>query len=123
MNGNTYFESGRLNGRPDSHAVAAKERLVKNFLDLIIMYKLKQDLTHGYELIKFIHKEFGIFLSPGTVYPVLYELEKNGIVKSEMIGKKRMYSLADPSMAEAFFSESVSAHLRMLRTIGVDFSR
>lgn len=115
---------GQPNGqRNSSAAIAAKERLVKHFLDIIILYKLKQDSTHGYDLIKFVHKTFGIFLSPGTVYPVLYELEKNGIVRSEMMGKRRMYSLADRSTAEAFFGEFVDAHLRVLEAIGSDFSR
>lgn len=124
MNGNCYI-SGLPNGQRNSSAaaIAAKERLVKHFLDMIILYKLKQDTTHGYDLIKFIHREFGIFLSPGTVYPVLYELEKNGVVRSEMTGKRRMYSLVDPSMAETFFSGFVDAHLCVLEAIGADFRR
>lgn len=112
------------NGQRNSSAViAAKERLVKHFLGMIILYKLKQDITHGYDLIKFVHKTFGIFLSPGTVYPVLYELEKNGIVRSEMMGKRRMYSLADRSTAEAFFGEFIDAHLCVLEAIGADFNK
>ncbi len=96
-------------------AFAVKERMVKNFIDLIILCKLKDGPFCGYNMVRFIHNEFDIFLSPGTIYPVLYGLEKDGLVRSKMVGKKRMYSLADPSAAERGFSSFKDVCSKMLK--------
>lgn len=93
----------------------AKERLVKNFLDVMLLHMLKKSgPVHGYELTKLIHTQSGILLSCGTLYPGLYELEKSGLIRSKMTGKKRIYALADHSRAEAIFDEFRSACLQAL---------
>lgn len=93
----------------------AKERLVKNFLDVMLLHMLKKSgPVHGYELTKLIHTQSGILLSCGTLYPVLYELEKGGLIKSKMAGKRKNYALADHSRAEVIFNDFRSACLQVL---------
>ena len=72
------------------------ERIVKGFLDVAIMAKLVDgNLMSGYDVIAFVHKKFGTLLSSGTVYSVLYSMERNGLVRGMRSKGKRVYKLTD----------------------------
>jgi len=58
-------------------------RLTRSLVDPIILQYLDKESMHGYQLITKIRKDFGIYLGPSTVYPLLGQLEKKGYVKSE----------------------------------------
>ena len=49
----------------------------------------------GYDVIMFIHNEFGILLSSGTVYSVIYSMERNGLVSGMWRKRKRVYKLTN----------------------------
>lgn len=73
-----------------------RERIVKGFLDVAIMAKLTDgNLMSGYDVIAFVHKKFGTLLSSGTVYSVLYSMERNGLVRGMRSKRKRIYKLTD----------------------------
>jgi DNA-binding PadR family transcriptional regulator len=72
-----------------------EERLVRNCLDLIILKALKKKERSGYEIISFIHRQFGILLSAGTIYSILYSLERNNLVRAISNQKARCYSLTE----------------------------
>jgi len=59
-----------------------RENDVKANLESIILRKLTKYELHGYEFIKEIREEFGVYLGPSTIYPTLKELEKMGLVAS-----------------------------------------
>lgn len=69
------------------------DHLIKALLDIIILELLHDSPKHGYKTIAEIHKQFGVMLSPGTVYPLLYELEKVGWVEIVEVKRKKVYSL------------------------------
>ena len=71
----------------------ASDKIIKQNLDLLLLSMLNEKATHGYDLISEFHNEFKILLSPGTLYPVLYHLEKMGFLKVEIIGKTKKYSV------------------------------
>jgi len=72
------------------------KRLVKNFLDLIIMRKLeKRQPMGGYDIIAFLNREFGMLVSSGTVYANLYSMERNGLIKAKESENRRSYVLTD----------------------------
>ena len=72
------------------------ERIVKGFLDIAIMAKLMDgDLLSGYDVLAFVHERFGILLSSGTVYSVLYSMERDGLVRGMWSKRKRVYKLTD----------------------------
>jgi DNA-binding PadR family transcriptional regulator len=71
-----------------------QRRIIKNFLDTIILAKLKNSSPlSGYDIIEFIYKKFGILISSGTVYAVLYSMERKGLIKGERTEGKRIYVL------------------------------
>lgn len=51
--------------------------------------------THGYDIIKTIEARWSGRWTPsaGSIYPILEDLEKNGIIRSEEIERKKVYSI------------------------------
>jgi DNA-binding PadR family transcriptional regulator len=71
------------------------ERIIKNFMDIIIMAELLKDSLSGYDIISYIHNKFNILVSSGTVYSLLYSLERNGLVEGMWDERKRTYKLTE----------------------------
>ena len=73
---------------------AFRLRLVKEFLDYVILIYLKrQGKVAGYDLIRQINNDYGVLLSPGTIYSKLYSLERRGLIKGQWMEKKREFVL------------------------------
>jgi DNA-binding PadR family transcriptional regulator len=78
-----------------------QEHLVKSFLDIIVLSMLRQNSSHGYALIADIHKKFDVLLSPGTLYPLLYSMEKKGLISIEQEGRRKNYLLTEKGALQA----------------------
>jgi len=70
-------------------------RAVTNFLDVLILLKLRNSSFSGYDIISYIHKRFDMLISSGTVYSCLYHLERDGLIKGELVQRKRVYMLTE----------------------------
>lgn len=77
------------------------EKQVKAFLDIVVLAMLNGQPMHGYKIIADIHKEFGILLSPGSLYPLLRFLERNKLIESRSNKGKIVYK-ATPLGREKF---------------------
>jgi len=86
------LSSGRLEGQ-----ILKKmhERIIKNFMDIIIMTELRNGSLSGYDVISYIHNKFNLLVSSGTVYSLLYSLERNGLVEGVWDERKRVYKLTE----------------------------
>ncbi|MEJ5327317.1 MAG: PadR family transcriptional regulator [Candidatus Bathyarchaeia archaeon] len=71
------------------------ERIIKNFRDIIIMTELRNGPLSGYDVISYIHNKFNLLVSSGTVYSLLYSLERNGLVEGIWDERKRVYKLTE----------------------------
>ena len=71
------------------------ERIIKNFMDIIIMVELRNGSLSGYDVISYIHNKFNLLASAGTVYSLLYSLERNGLVEGAWAERKRTYKLTE----------------------------
>lgn len=60
----------------------AETKLTKGLIDTIVLQFLKNEPMHGYQIITKIRRNFGVYLGPSTVYPMLNGLEKKGYIKS-----------------------------------------
>lgn len=69
------------------------ERLLKEFMDVLIMVKMREGETSGYDILTYFHEKFDLLVSPGTVYSVLYSMERNGLIKARGVDRKRIYTL------------------------------
>ena len=70
-------------------------RIVKNFMDILIMTELRDNPMSGYDVISFIHKRFRLLVSSGTVYSLLYSLERDGLIEGKFNNRKRLYALTE----------------------------
>jgi PadR family transcriptional regulator PadR len=65
------------------------DRIVKANRDVIVLSVIAETPMCGYDLIKEIFERYNVFLSQGTIYPILYSLEEEGILRAEY-GKGNM---------------------------------
>jgi DNA-binding PadR family transcriptional regulator len=70
-------------------------RIIKNFLDVVILMELRKRSMSGYDVILLIHNKFHILLSSGTVYSNLYFLGRNGLIENKYTQRKRVYTLTE----------------------------
>lgn len=72
-----------------------QERIVKSFLDAVVLKELRNRPISGYDVISLVYKKFGVLLSSGTVYSLLYSLERNELVKAHLNQRRRDYTLTE----------------------------
>ncbi len=72
------------------------DSIVKDNLLLIVLKSISNKGLSGNDIIKIISKKFLTRLSPGTMYPLLYSLQKEEIVEMRYEGKKiKLYKLTE----------------------------
>ena len=59
------------------------DKIIKANREIIVLSILSEKPMCGYDLIKEIFSKSDVFLSQGTVYPILYSLEEEGVLKAE----------------------------------------
>ncbi|MCK4885668.1 PadR family transcriptional regulator [Candidatus Bathyarchaeota archaeon] len=72
-----------------------RRRAIKTFMDMLILGELQDKSLSGYDIIGLVHKRFNVLVSSGTVYSLLYSLERKGLVTADMENRKRVYTLTD----------------------------
>jgi DNA-binding PadR family transcriptional regulator len=72
---------------------------LKGHLDLLLLATVEDEPLHGYGIVEALRDRSGgaFDLAEGTVYPALYRLERQGLLKSEWSTKtarrRRLYRL------------------------------
>jgi len=64
-------------------------------MDMLILAELQQKPLSGYDIIGLVHRRFNVLVSSGTVYSLLYSLERKGLVTADMDQRKRVYTLTE----------------------------
>ena len=72
----------------------------KENLWLYILSFLEKREVYGWEIPKIIEKDFGFKPGRITPYRVLYRLEKDGFVKSELKARRRIYKITGKGKKE-----------------------
>jgi DNA-binding PadR family transcriptional regulator len=93
-------------------SVDSMEKMVKDNLETIILALIRKKPMCGTDIIKTIHLEFDVLLSPGTIYPLLHLLEEEGLVASEKHGKAKTYTPAEGAepRIKSIVEEHIQAH-------------
>ena len=96
-----------------------RERVVKNNLDLIILRLLHAQPRWGYEVNTAIRDRFRVYLSAGTLYPLLHSLEEDGYIQGEWESEKgrgrRIYRITESGLH--FLETGEKATLELARII------
>jgi DNA-binding PadR family transcriptional regulator len=72
-----------------------QRRVIQDFMDIFLLAEMKGDSLSGYDAIGLIHRRFGLLVSSGTVYSLLYSLERNGWIRGVWDQRKRVYNLTE----------------------------
>jgi PadR family transcriptional regulator PadR len=101
---------------------AWRERLVKANLDLIILRLLRSKPRWGYEINMAIRDRFKVYLSAGTLYPLLHSLEDSGRIEgvweSEKGRGRRIYRITETGVEFLTAGEKMTAELvRLMQTM------
>lgn len=70
-----------------------RKRVVRNFMDILILQEIKKGMMSGYDVMAYLQKKFGVSLSSGTVYGILYAMERQNLIEGFQIDNKRMYRI------------------------------
>lgn len=80
------------------------QQFKKGSLEMILLCLIQKKETYGYEIITKLNEKSACVLGPakeGTVYPILYRLQQQGLIKSRLVpaqangGTKKYYSLTE----------------------------
>jgi DNA-binding PadR family transcriptional regulator len=79
---------------PELTLIGIETRVVKEFLDIIILCELveRKEVT-GYEIAVLGREKFSITLSAGTVYMTMHAMERRGLIASKHNGRKTTFYL------------------------------
>ena len=70
------------------------KRLVEDFIDIVILKNIrKKPEISGYDIIKLLYTKFHMLSSPGTIYSILYSLERQNLILGTTSQRKRVYKL------------------------------
>jgi len=88
------------------------EKMVKKNLETIILTLVQRKPMCGTDIMKTIHLEFNVLLSPGTIYPLLQSMEEKGLLAFEKIGKAKTYAPANDAelRIKNLLNERIQAH-------------
>ena len=76
-------------------SVDALKNLVRGMMDILILWLLFKRPMHGYGIISKIENITGLRFTPGAVYPLLYKMEKSGLIRGrwKKMGEKQRVKL------------------------------
>jgi DNA-binding PadR family transcriptional regulator len=86
-------------------------RLILDFMDVIILRLLRESICNsGYEMIRYFQRNYHLLVSSGTLYSMLYSLERRDLIDGNFDGRRRTYGLT--KKGENFFKEICEAGQR-----------
>lgn len=89
-----YFET--VSALESKQITLLDRRIVQSFTDIIILTLLENSpFSSGYDVLKYFHRKYRMLSSSGTIYSVMYSMERQGLVEGRMNGGKRVYELTD----------------------------
>jgi DNA-binding PadR family transcriptional regulator len=94
------------------------ERLVKSLMDVIVLVELREGAVFlgGYDVIELLHQKFDVLMSSGTVYAILYSMERDGLIMGEKTKNKRVYMLTEKGENKIKAISEVKANILDLLT-------
>ena len=91
-----------------------RRALVRHFLDVITLNNIRNHgPLSGYDVVELIQAKFNFLVSPGSVYSLLYSLERDGLVRSEFVEGKRVFKLTEKG--EEYIKTVVQSKEEILR--------
>jgi len=67
--------------------------MLRGFLKVVVLKALVEGPKSGYALMKYVESKVGSKPSPGSMYPLLDNLTKEGLVEGRGVGRTKEYKL------------------------------
>ena len=77
-----------------------RDKIQKENLWFFILVLLSQEKRYGFELRQLIKDRFGFWSGNVTAYRVLYDLEREGLVKAETKDRRKYYRITGLGLKE-----------------------
>jgi PadR family transcriptional regulator PadR len=102
--------------RPDKRTMANKTQFLKGCARTLVLKVLSEKSMYGYEIASVLaERSRNVFdLGQGTLYPMLYSLEKQGLIRVEKeveapgTARKRLYYALTPKGRSALKEDAVT---------------
>ena len=91
-----------------------RERFFKKLIDVFVLVELKKKSMSGYDVISMLHKKYDVLVSPGTVYALLYSLEREGLIQGRWDEKKRIYGLTSLGLQNECLLKAAGEEVQLL---------
>ncbi|MFQ5762340.1 MAG: PadR family transcriptional regulator [Candidatus Bathyarchaeia archaeon] len=62
-------------------------------MEFIVLKALEAEPMCGYDVMGHIHERYRVLLSPGSVYPLLRSMERDGFIDQTAMEKKKVFRL------------------------------
>ncbi|PVX26926.1 MAG: hypothetical protein CW716_04920 [Candidatus Bathyarchaeum sp.] len=90
-------------------------QIIRGLRYFLVLHILKLQPMHGYKIITVIRKNFGIYLGPSSIYPLLRDLERWNYLESEWrtedFHPKRVFKLTTQGQNLLRFIENSVGHM------------
>jgi len=91
-----------------------RERLFKRLIDVFVLVELKKKSMSGYDVISMLHNKYDVLVSPGTVYAMLYSLEREGLIEGRWDDRKRVYGLTSLGLRDECLLKAAGEEVQLL---------
>jgi DNA-binding PadR family transcriptional regulator len=91
-----------------------RERLFKRLIDVFVLVELKKKPMSGYDVISLLHEKYEVLVSPGTVYALLYSLEREGLIEGRLDERKRVYGLTSHGLEDECLLKAATEEVQLL---------
>ncbi len=104
---------------PEASGAGLDRAFASEYLDeLILAVLLRRGEANGMEIIREFTRLFGVQFSPGTVYPHLHSLEKEGILACRECVQTKEYRIDDAESAEECIDAALAQMSRLSAFLG-----
>ena len=97
---------------------SVRKRMLRAFLDLLMIRILTQHSMSSYEINKTLTKKYHVMIGPSTIYSKLSTLEEQGSIQSDKGRSGKVYRLTDQGKQIAsnmpFFIEEICENTKAM---------
>jgi len=72
-----------------------RSKIFRSHLDVLVLMLLRNGARSCRDIVRFVDTKFGVQVTVGMVYSVLYSFERDDLVKSELRQQKKFFELTD----------------------------
>jgi len=77
----------------EEYILNQRKKTLLGKINVLIFQWIKETPLSGQDIMNKIQDQFNVKIGPGTMYPILYQLQNKSLIESKLYNKKKMYFL------------------------------